>query len=109
MANNVGFAQTASLQSAQTATNTGTPVPGPASARTFHASGATSAGAGSATIAIKGSMNGASWDTLGTITLTLGTTATSDGFTSDDRYALVRADVTAISGTNASVTVTMGY
>lgn len=104
-----GFALTAPLQSAQTAVNTGNAVPGPASARTFHASGTTTAGTGAATVVVKGPMNGASWDTLGTITLTLGTTATSDGFTSDDRYALVRADVTAISGTNASVSVTMGY
>ncbi|MFA6046776.1 MAG: hypothetical protein WC718_17475, partial [Phycisphaerales bacterium] len=69
-----------------------------------------SAGAGAATILVQGTNNnGASWDTIGTITLTLGTTRTSDSFTSSDRYVAVRGNVTAISGTGASVNLTMGY
>jgi hypothetical protein len=102
-------AQTVSMLSAKTATGAGTPTQGISGMKTFHATGTTSAGTGSATINIEGSMSGTSWDVIGTITLTLGTSATSGGFTSNDRYAIVRGNVTAISGTGASVNLTMGY
>lgn len=82
----------------------------PNAQKTYQANGVTSAGAGAATILVQGSNdNGASWDTIGTITLTLGTTRTSDSFTSADRYSQVRGNVTAISGTDASVNLVMGY
>lgn len=77
-------------------------------AKTFQAAGATSAGVGSATVAIQVSNDGVNYLTLGTITLTLGTTATSDGFAADSKWTYTRANLTAISGTNASVSVTMG-
>lgn len=81
--------------------------------KTYQASGRTTAGAGAATILIQGSNNaGVSWDLIGTIGLTLsasgGVNDASDGFTSDDRYLLVRANVSAISGTNAQVSVRVG-
>jgi len=79
----------------------------PATGATFQASGTTSAGAGAATIKIQVSNDNSNWLDLGTITLTLGTAATSDGFASYAAWAYVRANVTAISGTNASVTVTL--
>ena len=43
----------------------------------------------------------------GTITLS-GSTYSSDGLTSDSPWKYVRANVTSISGTNATVQVTMG-
>lgn len=71
---------------------------------------ATVAGTGtvSATVVIRG-RNTASggWVTLGTITLS-GTTSATDGFASLTRYMEYSANVTAISGTGAAVTVTMG-
>ncbi|WP_295541088.1 hypothetical protein [uncultured Pseudacidovorax sp.] len=99
----------APLATAAASTGAGTPVAGVPRMKTFQASGTTSAGAGSATVQIQGS-NGASgpWDVIGTITLTLSTTIASDSFTSNDRYAYLRSNVTAISGTGASVNVTMG-
>lgn len=100
----------APLLAAVTAVGAGASAAGQASDKTYQASGATTAGAGAATIEVQGSNNaGASWDVIGTITLTLGTTNTSDGFTSSDRYALVRGKVTAISGTGASVALNVGY
>lgn len=45
--------------------------------------------------------------TLGTITLS-GTTSATDGFASVGAWAYVRARLTAISGTGATVLVTMG-
>lgn len=80
------------------------------SARTFFATGTTSAGAGAATVVIYGSNDGVSWTSLGTITLTLATTITADtntgGFASLAPWPFVCAHVSAISGTSASVTVT---
>jgi hypothetical protein len=87
----------------------GDSIPSVSDYKTYQAWGVTSAGAGAATILVQGSNGeGASWDTIGTITLTLGTTATSDSFTSTDRYARIRGNVTAISGTGASVSLTAG-
>lgn len=66
-------------------------------------------GAVSATVVIDASNISTHWCTtpLGTITLS-GTTSHSDGFTSTAPWKYVRARVTAISGTNATVTVNMG-
>jgi hypothetical protein len=61
-------------------------------------------GAVTATVEIDGSNNGVNWDLLGTLSLS-GTTTASDSFSSMDRYRYLRADVTAISGTGAAVTV----
>lgn len=80
--------------------------------KTFQATGTTSASTGAATIVIQGS-NVAStattdWVTIGTITLSLSTTSAGDGFVSDAPWKYVRANVTAISGTTATVTVYLG-
>lgn len=74
---------------------------------TFQASGAVSASTGAASIKIQVSNDGTNWLDLGTITLTLGTAATSDGFAAYAAWSNVRANVDSISGTNASVTVTL--
>jgi hypothetical protein len=87
----------------------GTAVVGEAGRKTYQAYGTTSSGTGSATINVEGSLNGSNWDVIGTITLTLGTSSTSDSFASDDRYEQLRGNVTAISGTGASVNLAMGY
>lgn len=79
--------------------------------KVFYANGTTTAGAGAATIIIEGSgVNSTvtgNWVTLGTITLTLGTVSTSDGFPSSANWKYVRARVSAISGTNGTVSVYM--
>lgn len=66
-------------------------------------------GAVSATVTIEYSNDGVNaLDTVGgTITLS-GTTSNTDGFTSTAPWKFVRANVTAISGTNATVQVYMG-
>lgn len=98
-----------SLLAAATATGAGAGKPSICDYKTYQAWGTTTAGSGAATILIQGSINGGtSWDTIATITLTLTTTASSDSFTSTDRYTLVRANCTAISGTGASVNAVMG-
>lgn len=72
-----------------------------ASKISFQATGRTTAGAGAATVVLYGSNDGVNYLTLGTITLTLSTAETSDGFTSDNAWRLYRSSVTAISGTGA--------
>ncbi|MCW2950760.1 MAG: hypothetical protein JWN41_1773 [Thermoleophilia bacterium] len=105
-----GLVSTTALLTAAIATGAGAAVANYAAMKTYQARGTTSAGTGAATIQVQGSNNGGiTWDTIGTITLTLGTVASSDSFSSNDRYAQVRGNVTAISGTGASVNMTMGY
>lgn len=103
------FVTTTTILNAVTATGAGSAANGVRGNKTYHASGTTSSGTGAATIQVQGSHTGVSWDTIGTISLTLGTTATSDGFASEDRYAMVRGNVTALSGTGAAVTLSVGY
>lgn len=83
--------------------------------RTFQAMGATSAATGSASIIIEASdkatpveTTNVDWTTLGTITLTLGTTQTNDGFVSSASWRWIRARVSAISGTGATVDAYLG-
>lgn len=87
-------------------------VNGPAE-RTFHAKGTTSSGAGAASIVVQvsnfESSVDADWITLGTISLTLGTTSTGDGFASSAGWTYVRGKIASISGTGASVQLVMGY
>ena len=68
-------------------------------------------GAVTATIEIEGSndskVSGAEWVSLGTITLS-GTTSDTDGFGSVLPWLMVRARLTAITGTGATVNVLMG-
>ncbi len=86
------------------------PGSGPWSLQAF---GTTGSGAGAALIVIEVSnieSPGADtdWITAGTITLTLGTTRTTNGFASAASWRNVRARVTSISGTGAKVSVVMG-
>jgi hypothetical protein len=73
----------------------------------FQARGATTASTGATTILIEVSNDGVNFITMGTITLTLGTAVTSDGFAVANSYEYYRANVSAISGTGANVTVYM--
>jgi hypothetical protein len=77
--------------------------------KTYQFTGSTTAGTGTAVLSIEGSNAQASWNTVGTSTLTLGTVTTSSGFDSGDRWTWLRAVVTTISGTGASVSITAGY
>ncbi len=94
------------LLNAATATATSVSSSGFGASRTFQAA-VTGTGAVSATVLIEGSNDGVNFLLLGTITLT-GTTSASDGFVSSAAWDSVRARLTAISGTNAAVTVVLG-
>lgn len=77
--------------------------------KTFQAKGTTTAGVGAATVIIEVTNDTTwPWITLGTITLTLGTVATSDGLAMLAGWKYVRARLSAISGTGAAVSVAVG-
>lgn len=83
--------------------------------RTFQGMGTTSSGVGAAAIVIEASNKPTptegttvDWTALGTISLTLGTTQTNDGLVSVASWRWVRARVSSISGTGASVNAYMG-
>lgn len=73
----------------------------------FQATGYTSTSTGAATVLIQVSNDGVNYITLGTITLTLGTSVTSDGFAAANTWEYYRANLSAISGTGATVSVYM--
>lgn len=107
------FGQTISdgtLLSAATGTGAGSSVTLNTTDRVYQAVGATTNGAGSATVKVQGSVdNGTTWVDLGTITLTLSTTASADGFASAAPWKMVRGNVTGISGTGANVSLYVGH
>lgn len=110
MANsNSAIIEVSAILTGATATGAGDSVRGVGTTKTYNLKGATTAGAGAATVQVQGSITGAAWVTIGTISLTLATTASADGFTSEDRYPLIRGNVTAISGTGASVDLTAAH
>lgn len=101
--------RTKQLLNAVTVTGAGTARTPRGSRRTFHASGATTAGAGAASVKVEVSSDeGATWVLIGTIDLVLATTVSGDGFASDAPWALVRGNVDSISGTGAYVSLYMG-
>ena len=73
----------------------------------FQAVGATSTSTGAATVLIQVSNDGVNFITMGTINLTLGTAQTSDGFAAANTWEYYRANLSAVSGTGAKVTVYM--
>jgi hypothetical protein len=79
---------------------------------TFLAKGSTTNGVGAVSVNIEAtnfdSPSSTDWVLLGTITLTLGTTVVNDGFIASAAWKYIRANVTSISGTGASVSVSMG-
>ena len=78
--------------------------------KTFQLIGGTDSGTGSVSVDVEFSNDPKQEFFLlgGTITLTLGTTKTSDGFYTQANWTYVRGRITSISGTGARVTLLMG-
>lgn len=100
--------KTYNLLDAKTTTGAGTSIFKDAPITTFQAFGTTSAGSGTGVINIEVSNDNTNWLVLGTISLTLSTTTATDGFVANAPWKHVRANVTTLSGTGASVTALMG-
>lgn len=104
-----GTGEKFTLLSAVTATGAGRHVGFSQGRCTFQAVANGSSGAYSATVVVQVSNDATNWETLGTISLSgTATTADSDGFAADAPWLYVRGNVTAISGTGATATLTMG-
>jgi hypothetical protein len=96
------------LLSDKTATGAGDTFEPWGEAGTYHGYGTTSSGSGASVITVQVSNDNVSWINMGTITLTLGTTVTADGFCKVVPWKYVRGYVTSISGTGAKVSLIMG-
>lgn len=95
------------LLAAATATGAGSAVADSGRAPSFTAD-VSGTGTVGATVLIQGrNVASGAWTLLGTITLS-GSASASDGFASLTRYMEYRANLTAISGTSATVNVAMG-
>lgn len=100
--------QSVALQEAQTATTTaGVAVEPILPQRCIHAK-VTGTGAVSATVIVEVSLDNSTWITAGTITLS-GTTSAADGFVMDAPWRYMRARISAISGTGATVNCWASY
>lgn len=75
--------------------------------KTFQLVGATSAGAGAASVTVEGSNDDTNWYVLDTLTLTLGTVVTSDEGVNTAAWKYIRGNVGSISGTDGYVTLVM--
>ena len=77
--------------------------------KTFQLEGSTSSGVGAAAVKVEASHSGrvGTWEEVGSITLTLGTTTTSDSFSTVSIYKHYRGNVVSISGTGAKVILSM--
>lgn len=94
------------LINAATTTTTGNPVAPDETKRSYQAT-VVGEGSVSATVIFEGTNEGIGYVPLATITLS-GTALASDGFVGESPWTCVRARLTAISGTNAAVTATVG-
>ena len=102
----MAMAQAIPLFTARTTAGTGTTreAPGPGATVQAVVSGT---GAVSSTVVIQVSNDGTNWLPLGTLTLS-GTTSATQGLALNAHWVYIRGNITALSGTAAAVTVTMG-
>lgn len=99
------------ILSGATATGAGSAFDNPQANKTYQAYGSLAAGTGTAAISIEGSNDSTHWDTVATTTLSLtsATLAVSAGMTTTDRYAYSRANITSLSGSTPTISVTRSY
>ena len=95
------------LLAAVIATGVGPAVQPMASSMAIAVTGAVSASTGAATVDIQVSNDGTNYMVIDTATLTLGTATTGDSVVLTAPWKYVRANVTAISGTNATLNASL--
>ena len=107
----LGGTVVAVILSGASATGAGSAYDNPPGDKTYQAYGSLAAGTGTAAISIEGSNDGTHWDTVTTTTLSLtsATLAVSAGMTATDRYAYSRANITSLSGSTPTISVTRSY
>lgn len=96
------------ILSAKTATGAGSVFMPLGPKRSFQALGTTASGSGAAVVALLVSDDCVNYISAGTVTLTLGVAATTDGFVTDSHWKCIKANVNSISGTGASVDAWIG-
>lgn len=103
------FVQTAQVCTTSGTTGTFTATPAPDATQTYEIAGSVGTGTGTLTIAVEGHIVSSTWSTIGTTTLALTPTSSVGIITNTTRFAQVRCNITALSGTTPTATVTMGF
>lgn len=101
------FVKTGHLLTAATGTGAGSTIGPVKSGRKVYQASVTGTGAVTATVLVQVSTDATQngWITMGTITLS-GTTTATDGFVADVAWPFVRGNVSAVTGTGATVYLT---
>lgn len=102
----MAMAQRIPLMTSRTATATGSTIEAPGPGATVQAV-VTGTGALTATVVVQVSNDGAAWLTISTLSLS-GTTSATQGMALDAHWVYIRADLTVLTGTGATVNVWMG-
>lgn len=71
----------------------------------FQLVGKVASGVGAAIAQIEASNDGANWKSIGVLSLTLGTTDTSDVLGLDAAYEYIRGNLTSVSGTTPTISL----
>jgi hypothetical protein len=101
------FLKVGNLCSAATGTGACTTIGPVKSGRKVYQASVTGTGAVTATVLVQGSTNASvnGWITIGTITLS-GTTTATDAFSTNTAWPFVRGNITAVTGTGATIYLT---
>lgn len=102
----MAMAQRIPLMTSRTATATGSTFEAPGPGATVQAV-VTGTGALTATVVVQVSNDGSNWLTISTLSLS-GTTSATQGMALDAHWVYIRADLTVLTGTGATVNVWMG-
>ena len=105
----MGVVKTALIFDDVSVTGTSTSITPLFTNRLFQAVGTVTTGTGACTMEVQGSLDNTVWHVLDTLSLSLTTTATGDYYDMDDTpWKYIRGNISAISGTNATVSLIMG-
>lgn len=92
-----------------TATGTTTAIIAPAANKTYQMIGSVASGTGTAVVTVQGSNDGIHYDTITSFSVTSSVGGTSTSTSSTDRYGLIRANVTSLTGTTPSLILNFGF
>lgn len=103
------YANSFQLLSGVTTVSTGAAVRAPSANKTYQINSSVTATTGTTTVNVQGSNDGLGWDNIATLTVTSSVSGASTSTSSTDRYVMLRGQVTVLSGTGPTVSLTVGY
>jgi hypothetical protein len=97
------------LGSGVTSTGVLTAARAPGANKTFQVVASTASGTGTATVTVQGSNDALYWDNIATLTVTSSVPGASTSTTTTDRYLWLRGNVTTLSGSTPTLSLTAGF